>query len=140
MGLFEKVNAVLKSYGKTLTWLALEMDMTREGFTASLKGEALKFRDLIKMAQILHVKPEYFTSESTDKSSISQTGGKGNFAAQNSNFFSDQEIGYGQKKSSPELEQLQAENKKLQQDLRECNKQLVSCQQELITVLKSKKK
>ncbi|MFD1629965.1 hypothetical protein [Pseudopedobacter beijingensis] len=59
------VDNLLKERGRSLSWLAVQIGKTFDGFRLSLIKESIKYTDLKKMAEILEVSPSVFFQEST---------------------------------------------------------------------------
>jgi hypothetical protein len=60
MNLKDIVDKALKDQNRSLSWLAGEMDKTFDGLKLGLVKGSIKYTDLQKMAEILHVRPAYF--------------------------------------------------------------------------------
>ena len=60
MALKRIVDELLKEKGRSMTWLAQEMDKTFDGLKLSLTRGSIKYNDIIALSKVLEVPPAIF--------------------------------------------------------------------------------
>lgn len=132
MTLHAMVIDLLKKKRETFKWLSTEMGMTEDGLKYSLTKETLKFRDILRLAKILRIQPEYFLA--LDKKHYSINAGDNNLIAnEGSSFFN--ESGKGGKSKDG----FNAEITRLNTELNKCQAELIKTKDQVIALISKRK-
>lgn len=67
------VDRLLKEQNRSLSWLAGEMNKTFDGLKLSLVKESIKYSDLKRMSEILHVPASVFFDEPVFENLLAET-------------------------------------------------------------------
>lgn len=72
MSLKENIDQILSDKHRSLSWLALHMGKTFDGLRLGLINESIKYKDILTMAEVLHVSPCVFFKSADNNFSTEQ--------------------------------------------------------------------